>query len=171
MSHALIVLLVLSPIELPLPDKAPEPLWQALKDFDQMAELSGPNAHWMQSFRGEARWARCRWREAADYPSICDCQRLPSLHVINQYLMLNRRYYWWLESRQRIDLSKADLIGEAMCETDKLYCIWNHVQGAMSESSLWVDRRRELFLLRQEAGDAAYYGRLPPPVPLWRYPH
>src|SRR5437773_598642 len=89
MQSYLILLLVISPVEIPVPRKVPEPYWQALKETAWGLELTGPRCPWITDFRSEVRWVRLRWRESLAYPPLADCERLPAQDTIRQLLAFN----------------------------------------------------------------------------------
>lgn len=166
----MIWLLIVSPFEIPVPHRAPEPYWQALKETAWWLELTGPRCSWVTDFRAEVRWVRLRWREALAYPALADCQRLPSQETIRQLLAFNGAYRQCLEVRRRLRRHEWDVLTEALRETDELMQIWQAAREATAEEQHWVCRRRALHRLRELIGSDAYAsGELPPCVPLWRF--
>lgn len=166
----LILLLIISPFEIPAPRRVSEPYWRALKETAWSLELTGPHCPWITDFRSEVRWVRLRWRESLAYPPLADCQRLPSQHTIRQLLAFNGAYRHYLEVRRCLRRHEWDLLTETIQETEWLSHVWQAAREAMAEDQNWFCRRRALFRLQQLIGTEDYSsGRLPPCVPLWRF--
>lgn len=166
----LVLLLIVSPFEIPVPRRVPEPYWQALKETAWTLELSGPRCPWITDFRSEVRWVRLRWRESQAYPPLADCQRLPPHDTIRQLLAFNVAYRQYTEVRRCLRRHEWDVLTETLQETDRLHFIWQAAREAMAEDQNWVCRRRALHRLQLLIGTEAYSrGNLPPCVPLWRF--
>jgi hypothetical protein len=57
-----------------------------------------------------------------------------------------------------------------MQETEHLYQVWDTVRDARCDYYYVTVRRQALKKLRKMLGvDDYYFGKLPPPVPLWRF--
>jgi hypothetical protein len=170
MQTYIVLLLVLCPVEMPVPRRAPEPYWQALKQTAWALELTGPRCPWITDFRSEVRWVRQRWRESLAFPSLADCQRLPAQDTIRQLLAFNTAYRQYTEMRRCLRRHEWDMLTDTLQETDRLCCVWQAAREAMAEDQNWFCRRRALFRLQQLIGSEAYScGDLPPCVPLWRF--
>src|SRR5438552_3258062 len=63
-----VVILVMSPVELPAPATVPEPLWRGLEKVALIIEIVGPHERWRSDFNAELRYVRYHWRELADAP-------------------------------------------------------------------------------------------------------
>jgi hypothetical protein len=77
MWRIVVVLLVSSPREIPLPHHAPEPAWAALRAQAWDLELTGPHCQWVDDFRSEVAWVRRHARESIDWPPLHDVDRFP----------------------------------------------------------------------------------------------
>jgi len=166
----LVVLLIVSPCEIPVPRRVPDAYWHALKQTAWGLELTGPRCPWINDFRSEVRWVRLRWRESLAYPPLADCQRLPPQDTIRQLLAFNSAYRQFTEVRRCLRRHEWDVLTETLQETDHLHHIWQAAREAMAEDQNWVCRRRALLRLQQLIGTEAYSrGNLPPCVPLWRF--
>jgi hypothetical protein len=71
----------------------------------------------------------------------------------------------------RVDyLGHAQQYEEVLEETRELFEVWNTLDDAQQGYYDEAFRRRKLARLRELLGPADYYaGRLPPPVPVWRF--
>jgi hypothetical protein len=165
-----ILVLVLSPFELPAPHRASVSYWVALKRVAKDLELTGPRCPWINDFESEVRWVRKNWRDAVDCPPLTDCRRLADPSLTRKLLGFNGIYRQFLEARREIRRHEWDEITEVLGETDCLREIWQAAADATSEQHIWVRRRRALKRLRELIGEAAYdAGELPPCVPIWRF--
>jgi len=166
----LVLVLILSPVELPAPHRAPEAYWQALKQIALDLELTGPRCPWINDFESEVRWVRKNWREALDCPPLADGQRLPPPGLIRQLLGFNSAYRQFLEARREVRRLDWDELTEVLSETDRLREVWQAAADATSPDHIWVCRRRALKRLKDLIGEEPYdAGSLPPCVPLWRF--
>ena len=165
-----VLVLVLSPFELPVPHRASEAYWQALKQVALDLELTGPRCPWINDFESEVRWVRKNWREASDCPPLSDGDRLPPASLIRQLLNTNCAYRQFLEARREVRRLDWDELTELLSETNRLREVWQCAADATSADHIWVCRRRALKRLRDLVGEEAYdAGSLPPCVPLWRF--
>jgi len=168
----LVLLFVLSPIELPVPDDVPGPMWDALKGIARDLELVGPTEKWRKDFRQELQWVRWQWREMADAPSLVECHWLPPYESVTPWLEFNRAYRRSLEAKLPWVISTSprfqELV-EAIQETEELYIIWSTVQQVQAPYANYVCRRSALRRLRDLLGHSYELTDLPPPVPLWRF--
>jgi hypothetical protein len=166
----MVLVLVLSPVEIPVSRRASEPSWQALRQVAWDLELTGPRCPWINDFESEVRWVRKNWRDAADCPPLADSTRLPPLGHIRELLNFNAAYRQYLEARREVRRHEWDEITEIVSETDHLREVWQAAADATSEDHIWVCRRRALKHLKELLGDQAYdAGTMPPCVPLWRF--
>jgi hypothetical protein len=166
----LVLFLIISPFEAPVPRRVPEPYWHALKQTAWALELTGPRCPWITDFRSEVHWVRLRWRESLTYPALADCQRLPPQDTIRQYLAFNAAYRQYMEIRRCLRHHEWEELTETLQETDRLCHVWQAAREAMAEDQSWICRRRALLRLQQLIGTEAYSrGQLPPCVPLWKF--
>jgi hypothetical protein len=165
-----VLVLVLSPVEIPVSQRVSEPFWQALKQLASDCELTGPRCPWINDFESEMRWVRKNLRETVDCPPLADARRLPPATQIRQLVGFNSAYRQFLEARREVRRHEWDELTEIINETDRLREIWQAAADASSEDHIWVCRRRSLKRLKELIGEGAYEaGRLPPCVPLWRF--
>lgn len=170
MWETLVVLLILWPTAPPVPTRAPEPLWDALKRVALTLEVVGPNERWANNFEQELAYVRRHWRDLENAPSLADCSRLPPAELAMAYCRLNWSYQESLKARRWLSRHRWDEMTEALDETQKLYQVWELVRDAVSTDRNWACRRRALLRLREAIGPEAYYsGELPPCLPLWRF--
>ena len=171
MWYYLIFLLVFCPHELPVPHQAPEPLWEALKRVAWELELTGPRCPWITDFRSEVQWVRLHYREAASYPPLTDCQRLPPAAVIRQGLAFNRSCQQYLEGRWQVRAYERDEIDEVLRRCQQLGQVWEAMATASADDLNWFCRRQALARLRELVGDQVYYsGDWPLPAPVGGQP-
>src|SRR5262249_38762752 len=111
-----------------------------------------------------------RHRDLADAPALHDGLRFPDPETVNQLLSFNRAYRQHLSVRQPVELIRWGELRTALLETDQLHQLWDTVRDARCDYYYVTVRRQALKTLRTMLGDEAYYfGRLPPPVPVWRF--
>ncbi len=104
-------------------------------------------------------------------PYLGECSRYPDRKLINDFLALNRSYRNDLNKRLEIDLIHADVIRDAIVDTDQLYQVWDTVRDAQCDYYYVTVRRQALGLLRELIGAEAFYsGRMPPSIPVWHLP-
>ncbi|HEX4609561.1 MAG TPA: hypothetical protein VH092_15285 [Urbifossiella sp.] len=113
---------------------------------------------------------RRRYQELRDAPRLSDADRFPARDAVNQMIQFNRTYRHFLEGRQTWEADRADVIGVALAETDRLYKVWDAVRDARCEFYYVTVRRQALKRLRESVGETAYGAvELPPHVPAWRF--
>jgi hypothetical protein len=121
-------------------------------------------------FEPDLNLLRKRFVELADAPKLAACNRLPDRHMVNELIKFNREYRKNLEERQAWELDRADILSNAICETDRLYRQWDAIRDAQCEFYYVTVRRAALKKLRDGIGEEAFsVGRLPPHVPAWRF--
>jgi hypothetical protein len=104
-------------------------------------------------------------------PPLCDLHRLPPAPVAKDAIAFNRRCHRVLAARAETELHREQWWTEVLSETDQLYYVWDALADAHNESQSVSFRRQSLGRLRELIGPEAYYaGRLPPSVPVWRFP-
>ena len=125
----------------------------------------------LQDPTGDLEMLRGRNEEFLSYPQLGECNRYPPRKTLNDFLALNRSFRNDLNARLAIDLIHADVIREAIVETDQLYQVWDTVRDAQCEYYYVTVRRQALKLLRDLIGAEAFYtGYLPPSIPVWHLP-
>ena len=124
----------------------------------------------VEDFETDLDLLRRRYQELRDAPPLADADRLPARDAVNHLIQFNRSYRTHLEGRQVWEADRADVIGVALAETDRLYKVWDAVRDARCEFYYVTVRRQALKRLREALGDAAYgTAELPPHVPAWRF--
>jgi hypothetical protein len=124
-----------------------------------------------EDFHGDLKLLRRRYRRLVEAPRLAECLRFPDRATVNELLAFNRTYRQYLTARQPVDLVHAEELREALNETDQLYQIWDAVRDARCNYYYVTVRRQALKQLRCLLGAQAFYGsRLPPHVPVWRFP-
>jgi len=113
---------------------------------------------------------RRRCHDLADAPPVYESLRFPDKTSINGYLAFSRSYCKQLALRRPLEPAHAEELDAALREAEQLQELWDTVKGARCQYYYVTYRRECLKRLREMIGDNAYYnGRLPPPVPLWRF--
>ena len=121
-------------------------------------------------FEPDLNLLRKRYAELADAPKLSDCHRLPDRRTVNELIKFNRAFRKHLEERQVWESDRADVLHEAMQETDRLYRQWDAIRDAQCDFYYVTVRRAALKKLREALGaDAFNAGRMPPYVPEWRF--
>jgi hypothetical protein len=124
-----------------------------------------------EDFQADLKLLRRRYRNLAHAPRLSECTRFPDRTVVNDLLSFNRAYRQFLTVRQPVDLVKGEELRTALCETDRLYQVWDAVRDARCSYYYVTVRRQALQQLREMiGGDAFFRGQLPPHVPVWRIP-
>lgn len=139
--------------------------WEILDPRETRYVLARP-----EDFDADLNLLRRRRAELADAPKVGDAGRLPGRDTVNEFIRFNRAYRKGLEARQVWEADRADRIGEAVAETDRLYQVWDAVRDARCEFYYVTVRRQALAKLKAAVGPEAYEtGALPPYVPEWRF--
>ena len=124
----------------------------------------------LDDFESDLDLLRRRHADLADAPLLAEAERLPGRDAVAQLIQFNRTYRLHLEARQAWEADRADVIGVALAETDRLYKVWDAVRDARCDFYYVTVRRHALKRLRETLGDAAYAATdLPPHVPAWRF--
>lgn len=138
-------------------------------------ELMDPReATWLFRFReswtSELEIIRARRLELEGAPLAADAVRFPDRGTANDLIRFNRAYKTHLEARLHYEQDRADVIREAMGETEQLYRAWDAVRDARCDFYYLTVRRQALKRLRDLVGPDAYYaGEMPPHAPTWRF--
>lgn len=116
-------------------------------------------------FLADTNLMRRRYAELCDAPPLRDSIRFPGRDVCNEMAYSNRRYH---DRLLDIQWMHAEWIKDAICDTDRLYEVWDTVRDAQCHYYYVTVRRAALQRLREKLGAEAYYaGALPPSVPVW----
>jgi hypothetical protein len=123
-----------------------------------------------EDFETDLELLRRRYQDLRDAPPLADADRFPGREAVNHLIQFNRTYRTHLEGRQAWEADRAEVIGVALSETDRLYRVWDAVRDARCEFYYVTVRRQALKRLREALGDQAYeVADLPPHVPAWRF--
>ena len=121
-------------------------------------------------FEADLNLLRQRHQDLRDAPRLCECHRLPTRFVANEFLQFNRAYRKHLVDRRELERDRAQVIDAAVAEVDECYRVWDAIRDARAEFYYVTVRRQALMRLRCMVGDEAYYlGEWPSPVPTWRF--
>lgn len=161
-----IAVLLISPVEIPVPQKAPEPLWQALKQVALKLQIVGPHERWGSEFRNELRYVRHNCRDLTNAPPWDDCLHLPPLNVAADCCSYNLANQQYVNNQRRIYPHRWCEYSACLQEARQLYLIWHTVHQAADTSNSWAIQRRSLRQLQCLLGPG---GELPPAAPIWRF--
>ena len=139
--------------------------WQILDERETRYVLAQP-----EDFQADVDFLRKRRADLADAPLLVDAMRLPQRQLMDDYIHFNRAYHKHLETRLVWEGDRADIISEAIRETDRLYRLWDAMREAKCDYHYVTYRRLALKKLKEALGEEAYMaGTLPPYVPDWRF--
>jgi len=165
--YAWVIVLVVSPAEVPVEGEQPEAAWKALKQFALDAELVGPHERWAPSFHEEVGYVRRYWRLLPGAPRIDDRERFPSQAAANRMAQFSAEFRWNIESRVCGDIHRQDMVESVIEVARRREAVWGLVLRVRNPDSDWASVRGGMARLREILGEEAYYaGRLPPCVPL-----
>lgn len=123
-----------------------------------------------EDFQADLDILRKRYHELKDAPMLVDCHRLPDRKLSNDLIKFNRQFRTHLEERVVWEADRADLIDEAIKETDRCYRDWDAIRDAQCEFYYCSVRRAALKKYRDSIGEEAYnQGKFPSYVPEWRF--
>jgi hypothetical protein len=139
--------------------------WELLDERETRYVLAQP-----EDFQADLDFLRKRRADLADAPLLAEAARLPERRLMDDYIQFNRAYRKHLETRLAWEGDRADIISEAVRETERLYKLWDAMREAKSDYGYVTFRRFALKRLKDSLGDQAYQaGQLPPYVPDWRF--
>jgi hypothetical protein len=176
--------LMLAAVLLTTPPGVPEPRptadhWPALRDAVHHVavewEILDPRETTylfakVDEFDADLTILRRRYQDLHDAPKLADSFRLPDRKQVCELVRFNRAYRKNLETRQQIELDRAEELQEVIRETDRLYQTWDAVRDARCEFLYIPARRQAMKKLKGMIGEEAYAaGDLPPNVPTWRF--
>lgn len=168
MSFLWVLILILSPVEIPVSAHAGPEDWQALKALSLTAELVGPHENWVPDFRSEVRYVRHHARALMDAPPLADAALLPPLEYTADAARIAEQHLARLEWHQFSTPHRSDWFAAAITEVRGRACVWESIRAASMTGHAWAHRRTALARVREVMGPEAYYaGRWPAPVPLW----
>ena len=121
-------------------------------------------------YQEDLDFLRKRRIDLEDAPKLAESQRLPGRQTVNDYIRFNRAYRKNLETRLAWESDRANILGEAIGETDRLYKMWDAMRDAKCDFHYVTVRRIALRKLKDMLGEEMYSsGELPPYVPEWRF--
>jgi hypothetical protein len=138
--------------------------WEILDPREVPYVLAQPG-HWAD----DLTLLRRRYQDLRGAPPLSDRMRFPEREVVSDMIAFNRAYRQNLDRRLAVETVRAWELEEAARETDYLYRVWDLVRDARCDYYEVTVRRQALQRLRDLVGAEAYYGGLPPYVPLWRF--
>jgi hypothetical protein len=149
----------------------------AIQSFFIVREVMGRGEcdGWLNPDRPDVFWSDlamlvARWSRVHAYPPLSDAALLPPPGVAADYLAFNSEHAAWLEKRMDWELDRQGETRAWRAENEALRTIWQCVATAACEGYGPEWRREALNTLRKRLGPEDYYqGRLPPPVPVWRF--
>ena len=113
---------------------------------------------------------RCRFHDLKDAPRLADSERFPDRHILSAALSFNRelRSHWC--DRAKLEIDRADILGEAVAECDSLYRVLDAARDGRADYYYTCVRRFALKRLRDDLGPEDWAtGTLPMCVPTWRF--
>ncbi len=152
MTIAFILLLLCSPVALPVPHKASPGFWQALKTVAERLEVTGPHERWIDDFQSEVRYVRHHLRDLRDAPLLEDCDLLPPrpLAVGLHTFCLRRQLH--LEQLRCIMLHHEEEIAALLIEARSDVEVWELIDCATNPYQSWPGRRKALRRLQEILG-------------------
>ncbi len=113
---------------------------------------------------------RQRLADYGDYPPLSDVERLPARELVNQRIKFNQEYHRYLKDRLIWELDRADVLVEAIAETEAAYRVWDYIRDARCEYYNVTTKREALKNLKLAIGEDAYLrGEWPNSVPVHRF--
>jgi hypothetical protein len=139
--------------------------WEILDPRETRYVLGKP-----EDFQEDLNFLRKRRIDFEDVPKVSESDRLPTKQAVNDNIRFNRAYRKNLETRLTWEPDRANLINEAIQETEKLYKIWDAMRDAKCDYHYVTVRRLALKRLKDLIGPEVYLtGESPPYVPDWRF--
>lgn len=111
-----------------------------------------------------------RYVELAGAPSLAWLGQFPGHEYAVACVSFNRSYYGFLTTQAAVRLKEREWYDETICQTEKLYQLWDAVRDAQTGYYYVTVRRAALLKVLEMVGEEDFCaGRLPPCVPLWRF--
>lgn len=151
------VLLILMPLQPPLPAHVGSGAWASLKRITLAAEVVGPHERWIDDYRSEVRYVRYRWRETQSMPPLCDADRLPSLEICRAYQEFCKSRKKSLEASRYTRIWNREEYDKQLTAASRIIEVVGYLCTASNKTETWPARRRALQRLK-EANPVAYYG-------------
>ena len=139
--------------------------WEILDDRETRYVLTRP-----ADFCADLNMLRRRYRDLQDAPLVDDSLRFPERQFVNEQVKFNRAFRRHVEERRQLETDRAEGLRNVVCETDRLYQVWDSVRDARCDFYYVTVRRQALKKLRDLIGEDAYAdANLPGNVPSWRF--
>lgn len=139
--------------------------WEILDARETRYVLAKP-----EDFQEDLDFLRKRRLDFENTPKVAESDRLPNRQYINDCIRFNRAYRKNLENRLVWEPDRADILNEAIQETERFYKIWDAMRDAKCEFHYITVRRLALSKLEDLLGTETFNsGELPPYVPEWRF--
>lgn len=166
----IVAFLVVSPIEVPLPHKVPESIWDALKQIALKIEIVGPHERWRSDFRAELNYVRYHWNDLRNSPPIADRYRFPPNEMAQYCCFCNNEYQNYIRGKRFLHRHLQHEHEIYLQEARQLCLIWKTVYEATNTDASWASQRKSLRELLNLLGPESYVeGWLPPSAPIWRF--
>jgi len=151
-------LLIILPMDLPLPRQVPTDLFAALIRTAQILELAGDVERWRRDdYRAEVHWCRAAYRELRDAPPLTDTALLPPQATCEALARFAEAEAGWLRERRQLQLHHAEQITGLLEQANASARFWRLATTA-TDGSAWVRQRRTaLAEIRQLLTDDRYY--------------
>jgi len=167
MEYAVVLLLVLSPVEPPwqcIPRQVSPQWWKALKDTAKAMDLVDAKTPWIQNFRSEARWVRSKRILVRYCPPSSDIARMPGSEECAVMIKLIDGTMKWLD---RVGETRLHHYDETVLLRKQLipYQEWWEVARSLHYDVALTDKREVLKKLRDTIGEEDYkQGNWPYPL-------
>ncbi|MGL6072756.1 MAG: hypothetical protein ACRC8S_01215 [Fimbriiglobus sp.] len=139
--------------------------WEILDERETRYVLSRP-----EDFCTDLNMLRRRYQDLKDAPKTCEALRLPERSHVNELIRFNRSFRKKIDEQRQLEIDRADSLRDILCETDRLYQVWDSVRDARCDFYYITVRRQALKKLKSLIGEEDYATvTLPPNVPLWRF--
>ncbi len=119
---------------------------------------------------GDCKAMRQRHDRLFRTPAVVECERLPPLKVIDEFLAFNRAYRVDLKAQFESNPVRAEALRTAIEDVDQLHHVWSTLREARCGFYYVMVRRQALQHLHDLVGAEAFYrAQLPPHVPIWQF--
>ncbi|HLN30502.1 MAG TPA: hypothetical protein VK395_22350 [Gemmataceae bacterium] len=151
-------LLIILPMDLPLPRQVHGELFAALVRTAQTLELAGEVESWRRDdYRAEVQWCRATYRELRDAPPLADAARLPPQTICEALARFAEAEARWLCERRQLQLHHAEHIAALLEQANAAARFWR-LAATATDPSAWVRQRRvALAEMRQLLDHDRYY--------------
>jgi hypothetical protein len=138
--------------------------WELLDPLEKRYVLTNP-----VDFERDVKSIQVRYEKLHDAPFIVDANRFGTRDLAFEAKTFNVAYISQIQHNLAISYDK-EYWRQSLEETRHLYKVWDLVYDSHCKHYYVTVRREALKNLRDAIGEDAYYsGKLPPPVPLWRF--